>query len=38
VAISVHDTGIGIPNDAQEKLFKPLFTGKAKERDLVWQW
>ena len=30
VAISVHDTGIGIPNDAQEKLFKPLFTGKAK--------
>ena len=30
VEISVHDTGIGIPNDAQEKLFKPLFTGKAK--------
>jgi signal transduction histidine kinase len=30
VAISVHDTGIGIPNDAQDKLFKPLFTGKAK--------
>ena len=30
VAISVHDTGIGIPNDAKDKLFKPLFTGKAK--------
>jgi PAS domain S-box-containing protein len=30
VAISVHDTGIGIPTDARDKLFKPLFTGKAK--------
>ncbi len=30
VAISVRDTGIGIPNDAKDKLFKPLFTGKAK--------
>ena len=30
VAISVHDTGIGIPDDAKAKLFKPLFTGKAK--------
>jgi PAS domain S-box-containing protein len=30
VAISVHDTGIGIPDDAKDKLFKPLFTGKAK--------
>ena len=30
VEISVHDTGIGIPNDAKDKLFKPLFTGKAK--------
>ena len=30
VAISVHDTGIGIPDDVKDKLFKPLFTGKAK--------
>jgi PAS domain S-box-containing protein len=30
VAISVHDTGTGIPNDVKDKLFKPLFTGKAK--------
>ena len=30
VAISVHDTGTGIPNDVKDKLFKPLFTSKAK--------
>jgi two-component system sensor histidine kinase HydH len=30
VAISVQDTGTGIPDDVKEKLFKPLFTGKAK--------
>jgi len=30
VAISVNDTGAGIPDDIKDKLFKPLFTGKAK--------
>ena len=30
VAISVNDTGTGIPDDVKDKLFKPLFTGKAK--------
>jgi two-component system cell cycle sensor histidine kinase/response regulator CckA len=30
VAISVRDTGTGIPREFQEKLFKPLFTGKPK--------
>lgn len=30
VMISVHDTGVGIPDDIKDKLFTPLFTGKAK--------
>jgi len=30
VAISVRDTGTGIRTELQDKLFKPLFTGKAK--------
>ncbi|MGA7075823.1 MAG: ATP-binding protein, partial [Halobacteriota archaeon] len=30
VAISVRDTGTGIRTELQNKLFKPLFTGKAK--------
>jgi two-component system sensor histidine kinase HydH len=30
VAISVHDTGTGIRTELKDKLFKPLFTGKAK--------
>jgi PAS domain S-box-containing protein len=30
VAISVRDTGTGIHADFKDKLFKPLFTGKAK--------
>jgi signal transduction histidine kinase len=28
--ISIQDTGEGIPNEAQEKLFTPLFTTKSK--------
>jgi PAS domain S-box-containing protein len=30
VAIRVSDTGVGIPAELKGKLFKPLFTGKAK--------
>lgn len=30
VAISVHDTGVGIPEAMKDKLFSPLTTGKAK--------
>jgi two-component system, chemotaxis family, CheB/CheR fusion protein len=30
VCITVSDTGEGIPDDVKEKLFKPLFTTKAK--------
>ncbi|MFZ0926264.1 MAG: ATP-binding protein [Halobacteriota archaeon] len=30
VAIRVHDTGVGIPDELKDKLFRPLFTGKAK--------
>jgi PAS domain S-box-containing protein len=30
VAISVHDTGVGIPEKMKGKLFMPLSTGKAK--------
>jgi len=30
VAISAHDTGTGIRTELQDKLFRPLFTGKAK--------
>ncbi|MFZ0925829.1 MAG: PAS domain S-box protein [Halobacteriota archaeon] len=30
VAISVHDTGVGIPEEMKGKLFMPLSTGKAK--------
>ena len=29
-AIRVHDTGVGIPDELKDKLFRPLFTGKAK--------
>ena len=28
--ITVADTGVGIPEEAQEKLFTPLFTTKSK--------
>ena len=30
VAINVHDTGVGIPEEMKDKLFSPLITGKAK--------
>ena len=30
IFITVEDTGEGIPDDAKEKLFKPLFTTKSK--------
>jgi len=30
VAISVRDTGVGIPEELKKKLFTPLFTAKAK--------
>jgi signal transduction histidine kinase len=30
VVITVQDTGVGISEDAKEKLFTPLFTTKAK--------
>jgi signal transduction histidine kinase len=30
IAVCVSDTGIGIQEDFKDKLFKPLFTGKAK--------
>ena len=30
VAINVHDTGVGIPEQMKDKLFLPLSTGKAK--------
>ncbi|MGZ4908355.1 MAG: ATP-binding response regulator [Halobacteriota archaeon] len=30
VMVSVHDTGVGIPDDIRDKLFTPLFTAKAK--------
>jgi len=30
VAISVSDTGVGIPDQMRDKLFSPLMTGKAK--------
>ncbi len=30
VAISVRDTGVGIPEEMEDKLFSPLITGKAK--------
>ena len=30
VAISVRDTGVGIPHEMRDKLFSPLSTGKAK--------
>ena len=30
VAINVHDTGVGIPQEMRDKLFLPLSTGKAK--------
>ena len=30
VIIAVSDTGVGIPEEAKEKIFKPLFTTKSK--------
>jgi signal transduction histidine kinase len=30
IFLSVQDTGLGIPEAAKDKLFKPLFTTKAK--------
>jgi signal transduction histidine kinase len=30
VAVSIADTGVGIPGENIEKIFEPLFTGKAK--------
>jgi len=30
VSIAVSDTGVGIPEDVKEKIFKPLFTTKSK--------
>ena len=32
VAINVHDTGVGIPEEMKGKLFLPLATGKAGHR------
>ena len=34
VVISVSDTGVGIPQEAREKLFTPLFTTKSKGQGL----
>jgi PAS domain S-box-containing protein len=30
LVISIQDTGVGIPEESKDKLFKPLFTTKAK--------
>jgi signal transduction histidine kinase len=30
VVITVKDTGVGVPEDARDKLFTPLFTTKSK--------
>ena len=30
IVISIQDTGVGIPEENMEKLFKPLFTTKSK--------
>jgi len=30
VSIAVSDTGVGIPDDVKDKIFKPLFTTKSK--------
>lgn len=34
VVIAVQDTGVGIPKNAKENLFKPLFTTKSKGQGL----
>jgi PAS domain S-box-containing protein len=34
VAITVQDSGVGIPEDAKDKMFTPLFTTKAKGQGL----
>ncbi len=33
-SVKVRDTGLGIPDDAKDKIFKPLFTTKAKGQGL----
>jgi signal transduction histidine kinase len=34
IVISVRETGVGIPEEAKEKLFTPLFTTKSKGQGL----
>ena len=34
ILISVQDTGVGIPKEHQDKIFRPLFTTKAKGQGL----
>ena len=34
IVLSVRDTGVGIPEEAREKLFTPLFTTKSKGQGL----
>ena len=35
VCIEVHDTGMGIPEDAMDNLFKPFFRVKSKEHNKI---
>jgi signal transduction histidine kinase len=34
LVITVEDTGVGVPEEAKEKLFNPMFTTKAKGQGL----
>jgi C4-dicarboxylate-specific signal transduction histidine kinase len=34
VVVTVEDTGLGIPKEAEDKLFTPMFTTKAKGQGL----